>query len=183
MNVIAAAGGTGDVGRKFGFDMSEGWGMILAAAFTGLFVLLAAVIAYKAGRRQVADQARVEHRSWRRQHRLDAYQQLIRAADEFSDSMEQWKKSRAPDRNAIGQAVDKMVLAEVAVRLVGPEHIHAPARDVVREATELDQYANRPISTMVPIPLHLLEERVQKLNEPLRRFITEAAEVLDDPDQ
>lgn len=48
--------------KKGGFDFTEAWGVTIASGVTVLGMILAAWIAYRAGRRQVADQGLIEHR-------------------------------------------------------------------------------------------------------------------------
>lgn len=96
MHIITLAGAhIGDVGKKFGFDMSDGWGAVIASVATGVFVLVAAYWAYKAGRRQVKDQAVVEHEQWLRGQRQEAYlgflpslDRLLRHAGENGDALD-----------------------------------------------------------------------------------------------
>ena len=95
MNLLTLA--TGDVGKKVGFDMSDGWGAVIASVATGVFLLVAAFWAYKAGRRQVADQAAVEHEQWLRGQRQEAYlaflaslDRLARDAEEGCDNLEDY---------------------------------------------------------------------------------------------
>ncbi|HEX5568969.1 MAG TPA: hypothetical protein VFY14_18945 [Streptomyces sp.] len=68
-------------------DISEGWGIVIGAVCTGVFVLAAGVVAYRAGRRQVADQADAERRAWLRQRREEAYTAMLAAGDEVQDAL------------------------------------------------------------------------------------------------
>lgn len=62
--------------------MTEGWGMIVAAAVTVIGMVTAGVIAFRAGRRQVTDQAAVEHGQWLRGQRQQAYAEFLTAWDQ-----------------------------------------------------------------------------------------------------
>jgi hypothetical protein len=58
--------------------MTEGWGMVVAAAIALIGVLCGLFI----GRRQVRDQAQVEHQQWLRDQRQEAYIAFIAVWDE-----------------------------------------------------------------------------------------------------
>lgn len=115
--------------------MTEGWGMVAAAAialmgvFSGLFI----------GRRQVRDQAQVEHGQWLRGQRQEAFVQLIAAWDEvlpkfearvesdeglaYIDRMDSWDD--ASMSVAVGMEADRAPLRRAAerVQMLGPESV------------------------------------------------------------
>ncbi|GAA1065181.1 hypothetical protein [Streptomyces asiaticus] len=184
MNVIAAAGAkTGDVGRKVGFDMSEGWGMVFAALLAAIAALLAGWLAYRAGRRQVADQGLIEHRHWRRQNRFDAYQKLMTATDEFAQAMDRWRLPSTRSSAGLDEAMNNLDTAVAWVRLAGPDTMHDQAKHVFTAAGRGYQHLRRPISNMTPIPPALWTEMVQRVIDAQNTFVREAAKVLDDPAQ
>lgn len=61
--------------------MSDAWGMVVAAAVSGVLAIVAGVLAYKSGRRQVKDQAVVEHEQWLRDQRQEAYLGFLQSLD------------------------------------------------------------------------------------------------------
>ncbi|BCK74065.1 hypothetical protein Srufu_080180 (plasmid) [Streptomyces libani subsp. rufus] len=180
MNFIALA--ASDVGKKVGFDMSDGWGAVIASGATGLFMLVTAVVAYKTGRRQVKDQAAADHRAWRRQNRFDAYQRLIAATDAFQEEMDRWIRVATRDRAALGRALETLAAAEAAVRLAGPVGMHAPAKVVFQAAGAVYRHCQRPLSTMMPIPPSVWATMSKALIDAENAFVRAAAQVLDDPE-
>lgn len=61
--------------------MSDAWGAVVAAAVSGVLAIVVGVLAYTAGRRQVADQAVVEHEQWLRGQRQETYLGFLRSLD------------------------------------------------------------------------------------------------------
>lgn len=188
MHIITMAGAhVGDVGKKVGFDMSEGWGMVIASIATGVFVIGAAVLAYLAGRRQVKDQALADHRAWRRQNRFDAYQKLLVASDAFGEEMDRWLKLSTRDIAALGRAMNVVSSAEAGVRLAGPESMHGPAKAVFVAAGEVYARCRRPAGQMVsqivpgiPIPPRVWVDLSRKLLDAQKAFVEAAAGVVSD---
>ncbi|CAM5401151.1 MULTISPECIES: hypothetical protein [Streptomyces] len=182
MNLIAAAvSKPGDVGRKVGFDMSEGWGMIFAAAFTGLFVLLAAVIAYRTGRRQVADQGRVEHQHWVRQNRFDAYQKFIAASDAVDDALEERRRHPGIGNAPLTRTLEGLMGAKARVQLVGPDAMVRSAMTVVTAAAALQQRMGRPVTQILPLNGQEWRELTEALVAAEGQFINDARATLDAP--
>ncbi|MFF0736927.1 hypothetical protein ACFYVK_35600 [Streptomyces chartreusis] len=171
-----------DVGDRIGWDMSEGWGMLGAAVLAGIFAIVAGVIAYRAGRRQVADQGLIEHRHWQRQNRLDAYQRVLTAADGFTAAMDLWRiPTSRPSANLAG-ALETLAAAEAGVRLVGPAEMHAPAKAVVSAAGAVYQRTRQLRPIPLPIPPAQWARLSQDVITATNQFVTKAATVLDTPD-
>lgn len=61
--------------------MSDAWGAVIAAAVSGVLAIVGGVLGYRSGRRQVADQAVVEHEQWLRGQRQEAYLGFLRSLD------------------------------------------------------------------------------------------------------
>lgn len=59
--------------------MSESWGMLAAAIAAGLLGIGGVLLGLVVGRRQVSDQAQVEHGQWLRGQRMEAYLEFLRA--------------------------------------------------------------------------------------------------------
>ncbi|MFG2097269.1 hypothetical protein [Streptomyces sp. NPDC048612] len=181
MNIITlAAAHVGDVGKKVGFDMSDGWGAVIAAVATGVFGLVVGILAYKAGRRQVKDQAAADHRAWRRQNRFDAYRRLIASVDAFEEEMDRWIRVTTRDRQALGKALEVVAAAEAGVRLAGPESMRGPAKTVFGAAGAVYRHARQPIATMMPTPPRLWTDMSRALVDAQNAFVESAAALLDD---
>jgi len=181
--LLAAADEPRDIGKTTGIDMSEGWGMVIAAVFTGLFVFAAGLIAYRAGRRQVADQAAAEHRAWRRQNRLEAYQRFITVIEEAHQALEKRLSDPESGNEEVLRALERMLSAETAIRLAGPAAMAGQARDVTKAVHEARGYVFRPRSAWTPAVGLEWTAWVGKIVAAEERFVEAAAKVLDDPGQ
>ncbi|WP_327135891.1 hypothetical protein OG311_37960 (plasmid) [Streptomyces sp. NBC_01343] len=115
--------------------MTEGWGMVAAAAialmgvFSGLFI----------GRRQVRDQAQVEHGQWLRGQRQEAYVNLIAAWDEavprfwdeileheqiyHIDQDDAWDEARVGAQATMDSARAPLRRAAERVQMLGPDEV------------------------------------------------------------
>ncbi|MFG2526164.1 hypothetical protein [Streptomyces sp. NPDC048527] len=62
--------------------MTDAWGMVIAAGVGGVFALFGSFIGFRVGRRQVQDQAQVEHLQWLRGQRQAAYVAFLDAWDQ-----------------------------------------------------------------------------------------------------
>jgi len=126
--------------------MTEGWGMVVAAAIALIGVLCGLLI----GRRQVRDQAQVEHGQWLRGQRQEAYVQFLDVWDgamrafevilEESDQRKQLARYEDEQRNVDGWGnLAEEIFGEVEqisgpvnealerVRLLGPESLEKAA--------------------------------------------------------
>ncbi|MFJ3088998.1 hypothetical protein [Streptomyces sp. NPDC086838] len=173
--VTEAAGKKSD-----GFNFSEAWGVTIASGVTVLGMILAAWIAYRAGRRQVADQGLIEHRHWRRQNRLEAYKQFMVATDGFTEAIDRWRTSRSTTN--IGRALETLAAAEAGIRLSGPQSLHPHADKVTKAAGVFYQALRGPVG----MPGYVAPRRWTQLSRDVidaqNAFVVEAAKVLDDPD-
>lgn len=126
--------------------MTEGWGMVAAAAialmgvFSGLFI----------GRRQVRDQAQVEHGQWLRGQRQEAYVSLIVAWDDtvpkFDDHLLEYEQRERIDQ---ADAWDEAHAATV----VELESMRAPLRRAAERVQMLgpeavDEAVDQMLSTV-----------------------------------
>ncbi|MFF9378130.1 hypothetical protein ACF1BB_26800 [Streptomyces griseoluteus] len=73
--------------------MSEAAATIFTAIAGGLFALAVAYIGYRAGQRQTADQATVEHGQWLRGQRQQAYLAFVDTWDTTVDSLQRLQRS------------------------------------------------------------------------------------------
>ncbi|MEH0564462.1 hypothetical protein QBA37_35425 [Streptomyces silvae] len=115
--------------------MTEGWGMVVAAAIALMGVLCGLFI----GRRQVRDQAQVEHGQWLRGQRQEAYVNFLTVWDEtipkfadrvlddeqlqYMDRLDSWDEANMSvvegmekDRKPLRQAAER-------VQMLGPEAV------------------------------------------------------------
>ncbi|MFE9855627.1 hypothetical protein [Streptomyces sp. NPDC005780] len=178
MSLIALA--AGEVNKKSpGYDVTEGWGMIAAAGLTVVGMLIAAWVAYSAGRRQVADQGLIEHRHWRRQNRLEAYKQFMVATDGFTEAMDKWRTARST--TDIGRALEALSAAAAGIRLSGPQALQPHADKVTQAAGTVYRRLRHPVQVVLPIPTQLWLQLSRGVINAQNTFVVEAAKVLDDP--
>ncbi|MBH0246598.1 hypothetical protein I3W98_33090 [Streptomyces cavourensis] len=166
--------------KKDGFEFTEAWGVTIASAVTVLGMILAAWIAYRAGRRQVADQGLIEHRHWRRQNRLEAYKQFMVATDGFTEAMDKWRTSR--NTANVGRALETLAAAEAGIRLSGPHSLHPHADKVTKAAGVFYRALRGPIGMPVFVPPQRWVQLSRDVIGAQSAFVIEAAKVLDDPD-
>ncbi|MCX4993421.1 hypothetical protein [Streptomyces sp. NBC_00568] len=181
MDLTVAAQTSRDVGDRIGWDMSEGWGMLGAAILAGIFAIVAGVIAYRAGRRQVADQGLIEHRHWQRQNRLEAYQRILTSSDAFTTAMDAWRIPTTRASANLGGALETLAAAEAGVRLVGPAEMHTPAKAVVNAAGDVYRRTRTITGALLFIPPAQWVQLSQALISATNQFVTQAATVLDTP--
>ncbi|MGX1909404.1 hypothetical protein ACWIID_11115 [Streptomyces phaeochromogenes] len=79
--------------------MDGGQATIYAAGLAASVTLLGAAVAYKAGRRQVRDQAAVEHEQWVRGQREQAYVDFLGACERATEAVHQCRE-QADDLHA-----------------------------------------------------------------------------------
>lgn len=171
-----------DVGRHVGWDMSDGWGAVIASVVAVLGTVLAGWLAYRAGRRQVKDQATEEHRAWRRQNRFDAYRNLMTMVDEFSAAADAWRLPTTRATAGVPRAMERVASAVAGVRLAGPDAMHAEANALMLAAGQLYQLIRgRGYSTLLPVAPRAWIAAVQQLQTAQDHFVKEAAKMLDDP--
>lgn len=172
-----------DVGEHVGWEMSDGWGAVIAAVVTGLVAIIVGWMAYRAGRRQVADQAVMEHRAWRRQNRREAYAHLHAMSKVFGTVMDQWRYPTTRSPAAMQDAVDRLWAAAAGVRMAGPESMYAHAKAVVDASAAVYTYTRRVVtlSLVMPIAPAVWISMSQQIVAAEDAFVVEAAKVLDDP--
>lgn len=129
--------------------MTEGWGMVAAAAiaviggFVGLFV----------GRRQVRDQAQVEHEQWLRGQRQETFVALIAAWDEvitkveagvldehtllYLEERDQWDEAHDSFLVDMEQAQKPLRRAAERVQMLGPETVDRAVTAMLGTVAEL----------------------------------------------
>ncbi|MGW6404142.1 hypothetical protein [Streptomyces sp. NPDC055134] len=166
-------------------SMSDGTAAIIAAAIGAAVgipgAIGAGVIAYRAGRRQVADQGVVDHRHWRRQNRFDAYERFLAVTDEALQVMDDRVHGRAGNAVVVA-ALEKLLAAQARVRLAGPDAMWQQAKDVTEAFHGVRRLLQGPRGWM-PIPGQAWAGMVQSVTGPQSQFVVAAAKVLDDPDQ
>lgn len=179
--MVLAAEKTGDVGRRVGFDMSEGWGMLLAAWVAALAAVFSAVVTYRAARRQVRDQAEADHRAWRRQNRFEAYQRFINMCEGAQEALEKRRTAPGDGDGGVLRALEQMLSAETAIRLAGPASMADQAREVTKAVHDARTYVLRPKVMPLSLPTREWLELVRGIVAAEQRFVEAAAKVLDDP--
>ncbi|MGW4834808.1 hypothetical protein [Streptomyces globisporus] len=165
--------------KKDGFEYTEALGVTVASAVTVLGVVLAAWIAYRTGRRQVADQGLIEHKHWRRQNRLEAYKQFMVATDGVTDAFDKWRTTRSI--TDVGQAIERLMAAKAGVRLSGPISMTGHADKVTDAVGDFYTYLRQPNLSGV-IPPMVWKQRLSDVFVAQNSFVIEAAKVLDNPD-
>ncbi|MFC4606892.1 hypothetical protein ACFO9E_03485 [Streptomyces maoxianensis] len=136
--------------------MGEQWGTVVAAVigFGGLFVGLIV------GRRQVKDEAQVEHGQWLRGQRQEAYAQLLDAwdtavgdtvdvtgnAERYDDAEQEgwdWGEHIEPNiRNTITKAWEPVRRAVERVELLGPQSAMETAESLRAAGCEVAEAAS-----------------------------------------
>lgn len=105
--------------------MSESWGMVAAAIAAGLLGIGGVLLGLVVGRRQVSDQAQVEHGQWLRGQRLEAYLEFLRAWDtalsDMADLQDDWGAECDLAIENVGEAgLAERMQAVVVKRVNGP---------------------------------------------------------------
>lgn len=164
--------------------MSEAWGAVVAAAVSGVLAIVVGVLAYKAGRRQVADQEMVAHRAWRRQHRLDAYQQAVAAADAVLMALYRWAMGRDADGESTQDATERLGKAYAAVGVMGPEAMRDLAGQVYIDACAISQLCGSAASgEQRRAEAQRCNDLETDLQNSVEEFVQGAARVVDDHTQ
>ena len=107
--------------------MSEAWGAVVAAIIAVLGTLAGAWLGHRAGRRQTADQATVEHGQWLRGQRQENYLQLLDAFDaakeNLKDIVDRWDAValRADQHGLADSEFEELIDARVKVAVEGLE--------------------------------------------------------------
>ncbi|MFI0243049.1 hypothetical protein [Streptomyces sp. NPDC016845] len=129
--------------------MSESWGTVAAAVAAGLLGIGGVLLGLIVGRRQVSDQAQVEHGQWLRGQRVEAYLELLRAWDTalsaIGDLQEDWDQ----ERDATIENVGAGGLAERMRELV-VERVNAPLTDAQGAAERVLLVAPPPVAEQSP---------------------------------
>ncbi|MFI9781788.1 hypothetical protein ACIHCV_45700 [Streptomyces sp. NPDC051956] len=163
-------------------SMSDGTAAIVAAGIGAAVsipgVIGAAVIAYRAGRRQVADQGVVDHRHWRRQIRFEAYEKFLAATDAGMQVLDDRVHGRAGNP-AVLAALEQLLSAQARVRVAGPDAMWQQAQQAFH-GVRLQLQGPRGL---VPVPGQVWIGMVQSVTGPQDQFVVVAAKVLDDPDK
>ncbi|MFI1004414.1 hypothetical protein ACIP10_17615 [Streptomyces galbus] len=179
--------------------MDEAWAAVVAATAAGVFGLGGAYIGLVAGRRQAADQARVEHGHWLRGQRQEAYVQFLDAWDRTIRDLQQFRSGwdnvvrEAREHGELSElsemAVQKANEAWTAVysvlvraAMLGPKKVDQAAlpldllfRDLVRELME---QGRRDVSL---VDWGRWDELLAKATEARGRFHYEAMQALRMP--
>ncbi|MFE2128070.1 hypothetical protein [Streptomyces amritsarensis] len=130
--------------------MTEGWGMVVAAAIALAGVLCGLFV----GRRQVRDQAQVEHGQWLRGQRQEAYVRFIAAWDEgipkfeariLTDEDDRWIGSMDESMEEIGDMAattmhkeqEPLRAAAERVQMLGPEEVEDAVSGMLNTVDDL----------------------------------------------
>ncbi|MGI5508913.1 hypothetical protein [Streptomyces sp. CA-106131] len=118
--------------------MGEQWGTVTAAVIAAVGALAGTGLGVFVGRRQVVDQAAVEHGQWLRGQRQEAYIALLTSWDtgvsQFRDLIEGWVREERPDEEvweeverevwtAVTPVSESMQRAIERVELLGPQSV------------------------------------------------------------
>ncbi|MFJ6944184.1 hypothetical protein ACISU4_05930 [Streptomyces wuyuanensis] len=112
-------------------------------------------------RRQVKDQADVEHRHWLRQQRQDAYAAFLAASDTVLDTLQSIATLRenpdphvdvGPLWDAYDEAYRIVVRASTVVNIAGPDAMRQQAFRLLRYFTELSKIYRAPPDLENPWP-------------------------------
>ncbi|MEU1107108.1 hypothetical protein ABZ408_40155 [Streptomyces tibetensis] len=112
--------------------MTEGWGAVAAALIAGVVAVAGSFIGIYVGRRQVQDEAHIEHEQWLRDQRQEAYAAFLAKWDaaytgmkqEVARLTEQWE---AMEEHGLDISVDEDDLERAQETA---EHIMQPMRAV-----------------------------------------------------
>ncbi|MGW1729898.1 hypothetical protein [Streptomyces sp. NPDC001999] len=148
--------------------MTDGWGMVVAAAIALIGVLCGLFI----GRRQVRDQAQVEHGQWLRGQRQEAFVNFLTAWDETIpqfqrrvldvDEIERIDNAGAWDdaHNAVFEALEEyrrpLQRAAERVQMLGPEAV--------------EQAVNAMLDTITNLATEILRQYVPDGQDNLRAY-------------
>lgn len=171
MTLIAA--GAPVVAQPAGLSVAQG--AIIAAAISGSIALVGVILAYRAGRRQVAEQELVAHRAWRRQNRLEAYRDLLVAVDRLHGTLAPYWQRPVTVEDAWPDAV-RLQVAHAAIELAGPPELKEPAETLLDAAVGAfaEVVARKEKAEVAPAHWDALDKAKSA-------FVARAAAVLDDP--
>ncbi|MEU8782644.1 hypothetical protein [Streptomyces sp. NPDC048637] len=143
--------------------MDKGIAMVISAGLGVAGALLGAVggsgVTARTIRRQVKDQADVEHRHWLRQQRRDVYTEFLSACDTVLDTLRsiaalsespRQQADAGPLWDAYSQAYSGSLQAEYAVPIVGPnamERLASRLQGFFPEMSKTLRDSERPDST------------------------------------
>lgn len=166
-------------------SMSDATAAIVAAAIGAAVgipgAIGAGVIAYRAGRRQVADQGVVDHGHWRRQIRFEAYEKFLAATDAGLQVLDDRIHGRAGNA-AVLAALEQLISAQARVRVAGPDAMWHQAQQVTQAFHAVRQRLQGARGWM-PVGGGAWVAMVQPVMVAQDLFVVAAAKVLDDPDQ
>jgi hypothetical protein len=129
--------------------MTEGWGMVAAAAIGVIGALCGLIV----GRRMVRDQAQVEHEQWLRGQRQEAYVALLSAWDETVPKFEEhvieeheieildeengWADAAVVVRAQAEALAEPVKKAVERVHMLGPRPVDAAATAMLETVADL----------------------------------------------
>ncbi|GGU02648.1 hypothetical protein GCM10010256_73320 [Streptomyces coeruleorubidus] len=112
--------------------MTDGWGTVTASVVTIIGTIVVGVLAYRAGRAQVSDQARVEHGQWLRGQRQDAYVTFLTAWDQVVKSLKDEVKAIGESQQATSTTERERLMEAAGERvLYAPAPVRGPAEQVL----------------------------------------------------
>jgi len=170
--------------------MTEGWGMVAAAAvaligvFSGLFI----------GRRQVRDQAQVEHGQWLRGQRQEAFVALIAAWDEvipkfeahvldddqaeYIDRMDAWDEAGMSMAATLEKERAPLRRAAERVQMLGPEQVDQAVAAMLTAAEQLTVGIMRQYPSSGPGTLDVYWEAQGEVDARRESFLAAARDAL-----
>ncbi|WP_030984059.1 hypothetical protein [Streptomyces sp. NRRL WC-3744] len=174
--------------------MTEAWGAVVAALIAGIVAVAGSFIGVYVGRRQVRDEAQIEHEQWLRGQRQEAYAAFLAEWDkaylgmrhEVARLTEQWEAMEDHGLDISAEEQDLEHAREFAERLMQPirevlERVLLLGPDVVDEAAErmgqaLDVLRAAFVDHLAPIaqprPAVRWPEAVRRMEEARERMIS-----------
>ncbi|WP_336323238.1 hypothetical protein [Streptomyces lavendofoliae] len=138
--------------------MDQGLAAVLAAGVAATVTLGGAVIAYRAGRRQVRDQGSIEHAHWLRGQREQAYLNFLASCEKATAAgrlrRDLWERIEVenPDAETLAQlqaevqrvgrdfseAVDQILEPLERIRMLGPDVVIAEAEYTLESVRQFE---------------------------------------------
>ncbi|MGW6951124.1 hypothetical protein [Streptomyces xanthophaeus] len=142
------------------------WGTILTAGISASVTLVGAVIAYRAGRRQVKDQGEISHLHWLRMQREQAYIDYLGACERANDAI--YKCSLMLD-----QAITRLGSPRPAL-----SREEESAAIGVDEAFDLVDAAQQPLNRIIMLGPDSVADEAEKVKEALWHYAMDTRQVV-----
>ncbi|MGI3224988.1 hypothetical protein ACRJ4B_14785 [Streptomyces sp. GTA36] len=150
--------------------MTEGWGAVVAALIAGIVAVAGSFIGVYVGRRQVQDEAQIEHGQWLRDQRQEAYAAFLAQWDaafagmkqEVARLTEQWE---AMEEHGLDISVDEDDL----------EHAHETAEHLMQPMRAVQE---RVLLLGPDVVDHAVEQMAQALEALRAAFVDHLAPIV-----